>query len=93
MSRENTTITIRMNKELKDKAQEMFSSLGLSMSTAINVFIQQSINYGGIPFEIRTYEPNAETIEAIKEVEYMQQHPDEYKAYTNVDDMFKELLA
>lgn len=93
MSRENTNVTIRMNKDVKDRAQEMFSSLGLSMSTAINVFIQQRLNYGGIPFEIRNYGPNAETIEAIKEIEYMEQHPDEFKSYTDVNEMFKELLS
>ena len=89
----NTTVTIRMNKDIKDKAQEMFSSLGLSMSTAINVFIQQSLNYGGIPFEIKTYEPNAETIEAIKEAEYMKQHPNQFKGYNDVNEMMKELLS
>ncbi len=89
----NTSITIRMNKELKNQAQELFSDLGVSMSAAIDIFIRQAVSYGGFPFEVKRHEPNAETIEAIKEVEYMQQHPDEYKGYTNVDEMFKELLA
>ncbi len=89
----NTSITIRMNKELKNQAQALFSDLGVSMSTAIDIFIRQAVSYGGFPFEVKRHEPNAETIEAMKEVEYMQQHPDEFKGYTNVDEMFKELLA
>lgn len=89
----NTSVTIRMNKELKNQAQALFSDLGVSMSTAIDIFIRQAVSYGGFPFEVKRHEPNAETLEAMKEVEYMQQHPDEFKGYTNVDEMFKELLA
>lgn len=36
--------------------------------------------------------PNAETIQAIKEVEKMKENPNLGKEYTNVDDMMKDLL-
>lgn len=38
-------------------------------------------------------EPNAETVEALNEVKDMKQHPENYKGYDDVDEMFKELLA
>ncbi len=38
-------------------------------------------------------EPNAETVEALNEVKVMKQHPESYKGYDDVDEMFKELLA
>ncbi len=38
-------------------------------------------------------EPNAETVEALDEVKDMKQHPENYKGYDDVDEMFKELLA
>ncbi len=38
-------------------------------------------------------EPNAETAEALDEVKDMKQHPENYKGYDDVDEMFKELLA
>lgn len=38
-------------------------------------------------------EPNAETTEALDEVKDMKQHPENYKGYDDVDEMFKELLA
>lgn len=38
-------------------------------------------------------EPNAETVEALNEVKVMKQHPENYKGYDDVDEMFKELLA
>lgn len=37
--------------------------------------------------------PNSETLEAIREVEDMKLHPENYKSYDDVDVMFKELLA
>jgi len=37
--------------------------------------------------------PNDDTLEAIKEVEEMEKNPDKYKAYTNVKEMFAEILA
>ena len=37
--------------------------------------------------------PNEDTIEALAEVEAMEQHPEKYKGYTDVDEMMKELLA
>ncbi len=34
----DTSMTIRMNREVKQKAQLIFADLGMDMSTAINVF-------------------------------------------------------
>ena len=36
--------------------------------------------------------PNQETLEAIREVEQMKKNPENYKGYTDVDEMMKELL-
>ena len=47
-------INIRIDDNLKEKAEILFEELGLNMSTAFNVFIRQSIRQGGIPFEITT---------------------------------------
>lgn len=45
-------VNIRMDEKLKKQAEKLFADLGLNMTTAINVFIRQSVSYGGIPFEI-----------------------------------------
>lgn len=47
-------INIRIDDNLKEKAEILFDELGLNMSTAFNIFIRQSIRQGGIPFEITT---------------------------------------
>ncbi len=86
-----TNITIRMNEELKKQAEELFSDLGLNMTTAFTMFAKQAVREQRIPFMIsRT--PNQETLEAIKEIEEMKKNPENYKGYTNVDEMMKELL-
>ena len=49
---ETTNINIRTSSELKAQAQEVFASLGLDMSTAINIFLKQVVYRDAIPFEI-----------------------------------------
>jgi DNA-damage-inducible protein J len=47
-----SNINIRVDADVKQKAQEMFGALGLDMSTAINIFLRQSIQSRGIPFPV-----------------------------------------
>ena len=46
-------VNIRVDDTIKHEAEHIFSSLGLSFSTATNVFYKQVVRYGGIPFELR----------------------------------------
>ena len=89
----DTSMTIRMNREIKQEAQESFAALGMDMTTAINVFLRQAIYYRGFPFDVRMETPNEETKAALEEVEQMKKDPSIGKAYTDVDEMMKELLA
>lgn len=92
-ARTDTSMTIRMNREVKQEAQEIFSALGMDMTTAINVFLRQVIYFRGFPFDVRLDIPNEETLAAINEVRQMKKNPTLGKAYTDVDEMMKELLA
>ena len=47
-----TNLNIRTDKEVKDKAEEIFSELGLNMTTAVNIFLRTAIREHGIPFGI-----------------------------------------
>ena len=47
-----TNLSIRMDKKLKDEADELFSALGLTLTTAVTIFIRQAIIQRRIPFEI-----------------------------------------
>jgi len=47
-----SNITIRMDKELKDQAEELFADLGFNFTTAITAFIRQAVREQKIPFVI-----------------------------------------
>lgn len=71
---QNINVNVRIDKDLKKEAEKLFADLGMNMTTAINVFIRQSINHGGIPFEIRLdgfYNPYNQQIlrESIKQLD------------------------
>lgn len=59
----------RVSPELKEQAEAVFAALGLSTSDAIRMFLQQTVNTGGLPFQPSTRRPNAETLEARREIE------------------------
>ncbi len=48
-------VTIRLDRDIKEQAEKMFSDLGMNLSTAFNIFARQSLRQGKIPFEI--YDP------------------------------------
>ena len=51
---ETTNISIRMDKMLKEQADAVFNDMGMSISTAFNIFVRQTLRQGRIPFEIYT---------------------------------------
>ena len=70
---ETINVTIRLDRELKEQAERMFSDFGMNLSTAFNIFVRQSLRQRKIPFEI--YDPfyseknQAELDRRIEEVE------------------------
>ena len=84
-----TTINVRVDENVKKQASALFEELGLDMSTALNLFLRQAINYGGIPFEIR--KPNAETLAAIEEIEKIKRGELKAKSYNDIDELFADL--
>jgi len=59
------TIRARVEPELKDRAEAVFDTLGLSPTEAITLFYKQVALNQGLPFEVKI--PNAETREAIQQ--------------------------
>ena len=90
MSGSTTNISIRMDSELKEQADELFSELGMNLSTAFNIFVRQSLREGKIPFEISLGRPNTETLAAMREAERIARDPS-VKGYTDLDELFAEL--
>lgn len=87
-----TNVCIRLDSEIKRQSEKLYNSLGMSLSTAINVFLRQSLRMGGLPFEVRIDQPNKETIEAMLEAERIAKDPS-VKGYTDLDELFADLKA
>ncbi len=65
----SVTIQSRISPELKKQAEAVFAALGLSTADAIRMFLQQAVNVGGLPFQPMVKRPNADTLEAMAELE------------------------
>ena len=91
MSNLTSAINVNVPSDVKEEATSLFNSLGLNMSTAINIFLKKAIYERGIPFDVKQ-QPTNEFAEALKELDYMETHPDEYKVYHDVDKMFEDIL-
>jgi DNA-damage-inducible protein J len=86
----SVNISIRMDKELKQQAENLFSALGMNMTTALNIFLRQAVRQRKIPFEISLNTPNASTPAAFKEAEDMKNGKTP-KCQMRVADFVKEM--
>lgn len=91
MSNITSVINVNVPSDVKEEATNLFNSLGLNMSTAINMFLKKAIFERGIPFDVKQ-QPSQELMEALNELDYMETHPGKYKTYHNVDKMFEDIL-
>ena len=56
----NTSIDIRMDAELKRQFEAFCADMGMTMTTAFNIFAKKAVRENRIPFEISGDMPNAE---------------------------------
>lgn len=88
-----TNVSISMDNDLKEQFSAFCADMGMSMTTAFNIFARKTVREYRLPFEIGGDPLNAETREALDEVRRMKEDPDLGKRYTDVDAMMKDLLA
>ncbi|MGN0715161.1 MAG: type II toxin-antitoxin system RelB/DinJ family antitoxin [Anaerovoracaceae bacterium] len=81
-----TNLNIRTDKDIKLAAEKIFNELGITMTTAVNMFLRQTIRENGIPFELKLNTPNAATAAAIEEGRMIAQDKN-VKGYTNMEDL------
>lgn len=62
-----TNLNIRTDKDVKEQAEQIFSELGLNMTTAVNIFLKTTIRERGLPFALKLDVPNENTADAINE--------------------------
>ena len=63
----STSVHVRTTEDIKKGAEVVLNGLGLNISSAVNLFLKQVINYRGIPFDLRL--PNKETLHAMDDIE------------------------
>ena len=86
----NTNLNIRTDKDVKNAAEKIFEELGLNMTTAINIFLRQTIRENGFPFELTLNVPNKTTADAIEEGRRIARDKS-VPGYSNMNDL-KEAL-
>lgn len=81
------TVTARIQPDVKQAAESVFSHLGLTASQAITLFYRQVELHGGLPFDVRL--PNTTTREAIRQAV----NGEGLGSFDSVDDLFADLGA
>ena len=89
---DSINVNIRMDSELKRQFENFCSDMGMTMTTAFNIFAKKTVREYRIPFEIGAEIPNTETVEAINEVRRMKADTTLGKSYSDVDETIRELL-
>ena len=85
-----TNFSIRMDSDIKKQCEAMYGELGINLTTAINVFLRQSLRVGGFPFDVRMEQPNKETMAAMLEAERIARDPS-VKHYSDVEEALMAL--
>ena len=58
-------LNVRVDENLKRRAESIFNELGMNLTTALNLFLRSAVRYNGIPFDLRL-EPDAQTTAEMK---------------------------
>ena len=53
-----TNFSVRMDSDIKKQCEAVYGELGINLTTAINVFLRQSLRVGGFPFDVRLKQPS-----------------------------------
>ena len=84
-----TSMSIRVDSEVKEQAQQVFNNLGMDMTTAINIFLRQAIQYQGLPFDVRLDE-NRKLLEVLTDLD---QNRNMSQSFESVSDLMEDLRA
>ena len=79
-------LSIRTDPSLKKEAQELFNQMGFDISTAVNIFLRQSVHDQALPF--RPSIENPDNIEARRQAD-----AGEGRRYSSVSDLMADLNA
>ena len=84
-----TSMSIRLDSEVKEQAQQVFNNLGMDMTTAINIFLRQAIQYQGLPFDVRLDE-NRKLLQVLTDLD---QNRNMSQSFESVSDLMEDLRS
>ncbi len=85
-----TNINIRIDETLKQQFDKLCEELGMSMTTAVNIFAKAMVRQQAIPFEVSLKSVNTETLKVMEDVRNGRNLS---KVYTSTDELFEDLNA
>ena len=86
LTQKTARLNLALNPNVKSKATKIYNHLGLSLSTAVKIFLNQTIQSNGMPFRPNLV-PNRDTRRAMSEAN----RADRYKSYSSEKQMWKDL--
>ena len=86
-----SNLNIRVDPEIKSEAEELFTSFGITLTDAVNIFLCMSIDAGGFPFAIRRQRYNAQTEKAMAEARDIAAGKIKTKQYSSAKELLDEL--
>ena len=94
-AKEMVSGTFRVNKGVKEAAEQVLQGMGMSLSTGINVFLSQVARERALPFrpgeDTTMHKPNARLGAALAESEELLRHPERAHAYDSFDDLWADI--
>ena len=69
-SRSGVNFSVRMSSELKTQSEELYRTLGMPLTTAIQVFLKKSLAVGGLPFELKVSPPPIPNMATMTQAEF-----------------------
>ena len=87
-----TNLCIRIDTETKKQADELFSNLGMNISTAFSIFVKQALRVRGIPFAITEDVSGADDYSALQKARKIARDP-KIKGYTDVEEALRALKS
>lgn len=93
----DTTLTIKIDKKLRDDAKQAAESVGLPLTTAVNVMLKKFVRDRVLVLEAEcpfpSHTPNAETRRAIQEVQAYRAGKKKLESYSATEQMFEDILG
>ena len=89
----DTNFNMRINRKKKEDLETLYSQLGMTLPEAVNIFFENSLLVGGLPFKVQIPRYNRETEEAIQEARDIMSGKISAKSYRSAHELFQEMDA